>query len=132
MDDLLIDTATSTPVIPLSANGSDPDGSFTGLQFYVDGKLPTDQKSYDLLELPSSWPLILPDSNLMPLELKQYLPSVAIIVEIMWLPEIRNLSVTTGSGPADIALTGGPISEGTYRHRRYQCNLQFGWKHHGC
>ena len=39
MNDLVVDFATSTSTIPLSAYGEDFDGSFYSMQFYVDGQV---------------------------------------------------------------------------------------------
>ena len=109
LHDLVVDTATSTSVIPLSADGTDQDGSFEGVQFYVDG-------------VPYGGEILRPNGLAQDLatyssRLNLNAPGIKTIFALGWdnsgnyvASQIRNLSVTTGSNPAEIELTSGPAS----------------------
>ena len=107
MNDLVVDFATSTSTIPLSAYGEDFDGSFYSMQFYVDGQvygpeifrpsgIEQDLVNYsELLQLNS--------------------PGIYSIFAIgrdnsgnHVASSIKNLSATTGSTPAEIKVVNGP------------------------
>ena len=106
LKELKYSTATSTSVIPVAATGIDPDGSFEGAQFYVNGE------AYgDPIFRPSGVPQDAATYSTM-LDLSDLFtgPGIATIFAAGWdnsgnyvVSDPRSISITNGSTPAVVS-----------------------------